>query len=344
MNVISFLERTWGRMLGERKTSDEKYAWYVRRLVSNRYMKALLMPHYKEVGKADKKEEKIVFCLYNGMVRQGGLADRLRGIISTYYICKQQGVRFRIVFTHPFNLRDYLEPNIYDWYADSSSVSFDIPEKNILMLDTILGSDYEKRHQQKWLYSHIKEAKGQVHVYTNAPFSYNHGYHELFNELFKPSLRLKEAIEKELDVLKEGYISVSCRFLDLLGDFNETCGYKEQLTESERESLLDMLTKCIEMLHTNHPNKKVLCNSDSKIFLTKVSTLDYTYVIPGEITHIDAHDSNGDYHFYEKTFLDFFMIAHADYIYMLKMGKMHNSGYPYAASLVYDKPYSVICS
>ena len=257
-------------------------------------------------------------------------------------MCKQLDIKFRLVFNNPFELKEYLEPNNYNWLEDNLNLRYDIPKDNILILDATQDSPYQKMKQKKWLQRLLSKRNGQIHVYTNAAFSYDYGYHELFHELFKPTDRLQSAIDKQLSAIDSRYISISCRFLNLLGDFNETHGYDNHLPEEEKETILSSVLMQVEKLHLKHPDCKILCNSDSVTFLKRVLQFDYTYVIPGEVTHIDAKGSHGDYHKYEKTFLDFFMIANADHIYLLKTGQMFKSGYPYAASKLYNKPFDTI--
>lgn len=338
------IERIWGKILGPQKGNDERYAWYVRRVKWSEKCFSKLETHYNTKAEQTADDtKKIVICVYDGYIQMQGLADRLRGILSTYYLCKCLQIDFCLVFRHPFLLQDYLVPNEYDWQKYSNLLRYDIPRKNILILFTGRQGPYEKRRQEKWLKKHLKKSKGQIHVYTNAFFSYDNDYHSLFNELFRPSERLQKAITYHLEKLKGGYISVSCRFRNLLGDFNETKGCDNKLTLTEKERLLSSVLEQIALLHQQHPRKTILCNSDSKTFLHSASCLDYTYVIPGIVTHIDANDlPNRDYLFYEKTFLDFFMIAHAEHIYTLKTGKMYETGFPYAASFIYQRPYDII--
>ncbi len=44
-----------------------------------------------------------------------GLCDKIRGILSTYYITKKLGMDFEISWIFPFELEDYLIPNKLDW-------------------------------------------------------------------------------------------------------------------------------------------------------------------------------------------------------------------------------------
>ena len=38
-----------------------------------------------------------------------------KGIITLYAYCKYQNLPFRIRYTYPFRLEDYLSPAVYDW-------------------------------------------------------------------------------------------------------------------------------------------------------------------------------------------------------------------------------------
>ena len=47
----------------------------------------------------------------DGLIKQGGLADRLRGIVSLYKFCKENDLVFTIYFSVPFNMQEFLRPN-----------------------------------------------------------------------------------------------------------------------------------------------------------------------------------------------------------------------------------------
>lgn len=319
------------------------YLWYVTRKDREKMIRKAISASYTDTS-VKSNDEKVVICLFEGLVRSGGLADRFRGILSTFYVCKKLNLKFKLYYIYPFSLNNYVVPNLYDWTINEKDIKHDIPSDSIIVLDTTEDSVFQKSKQEKYLMKHLRECVGQTHVYTNASFSYDKNYHILFNELFKPSDRLQNAIDNQLRLIGSRYVSVSCRFLDLLGDFNETYGYNICLLDSEKENLLISLLRKIEKIHSQNEGLRVLINSDSRTFLNYVTQhTDYTYVIPGEITHIDNQKFDDNYEKYEKTFLDFFMIANADHIYTLKTGRMHNTGYPYAASFVYNKPYSLIC-
>jgi hypothetical protein len=84
----------------------------------------------------------------------------------------------------------------------------------------------------------------------------------------------------------------------------------------------------------------VIC-SDSTTFIEEARKQFDIFTIPGTISHI-GNDGIHDYNYYEKTFLDFYIIAGASEAYLLNGPHMMKSGFPYAASLVGGKALKVI--
>lgn len=318
--------------------SNKYYCWYVLRKQRYNELYPQILKGYKRNNSTFTSNE--VICIYNGNVIAGGLADRLRGIISVYAICKELGKQFKLYFVSPFNLEDYFIPHLYDWHIDLEGISFNQDNVDIVVLDTTDTSKYQQDKQYSYLYKALQSAK-QIHAYTNAYFSYNLNYSELFTELFKPSERLQNSLSSLMEDSGHDYISISARFLNLLGDFNETMNVQE-LSECEQKQLLDSVLDQVRLIHMKNPQKKILANSDSVTFLQEAKKLEYVFVNPGTVTHIDAKQETDSYLQFEKTFLDFLMIANASSIYLLKERRMHKSGYPYAASLLYSKPFEVI--
>ena len=314
------------------------YIWYRTRPQQYKYLKCKLLDGYYYNITDENKDSKKVVCVFDGRIKHGGLADRLRGIISTYQICKQFGIDFKICFIHPFNLENYLIPNKIDWKIKYENLNRNLCNTKVCYLNTITDSKYEIKKQEEWLEKQLNSYYNECHVLTNAEFSYKGNYSLLFNELFKLSPRLNNSISRHKQFLGSTYLSISCRFLDLLGDFNETSGTKKQLRDNEKEELISANLNQLHKLHDKYPSQQILVNSDSITFLNRAKKLDFVYVIEGSVTHIDNIGDN-TYETFEKTFIDFFMIANATQIYLFKTGSMYNSGYPYAASLIYNKPF-----
>lgn len=304
--------------------------------------KIIPLDKYSKTAPIKQHDKKRVVCICDGKIRQGGLADRLRGIISVYQVCKELGIDFKLIFNSPFELTSFLVPNKVDWEINENDLNYNTKVTDICHIDTKTNSEYESNKQKKWFRKELKKDYKEFHIRTNAIFSYDGDYTTLFNELFKLSPRLQASIDKQKEILGTDYISTSFRFMNLLSDFNETAGVKDCLTEAEKENLITRNIKQIEILHDKNPGKRILVNSDSCTFLQRAAKLDYVYTIPGNITHIDGKNNSDEYSAYEKTFLDFFMIANAEKIYLMRTGQMYNSGYPLAASKIYNRPFEKI--
>jgi hypothetical protein len=235
-------------------------------------------------------------------------------------------------------------PNEYDWRIPQEKINFDLNETEIIFLDALLDNRYCKKKSKKFLENRLKKISRQTHVYTNTGFSYEHDFASLFNELFKPGERLQKSIDAQKKILGENYVSVSCRFLNLLDDFNETAaGNRKPLTKTQAEILIGELVARIEKIHAENPDCRVLVNSDSTTFLSHFKNFPWAYVIPGKITHVDNKiQAEHSYEFFEKTFLDFMMISGAQKVFLLKKGLMYTSGFPFAAAKIQNRPYKII--
>lgn len=324
--------------------SDEKRLWNNVTNLNKRFRNGEIIPlnEYSTIATIKQSPSKRVVCIFDGKIKNGGLADRLRGIVSVYEVCKEQNLEFKIVFTSPFNLSEFLEPNIIDWRITEEELNYNTAVTRLCYIDTLTGSEYEAKKQKQWFKREFKKNYKEFHVRSNAIFSYNGDYSTLFNELFKPSPKLQASIEKQKKIFSTNYISASFRFMNLLDDFNETIELHSKLTKEEQKELITKNIEQLQLLHNEYPEKRILVNSDSTTFIQTAAKLDYVYVIPGNITHIDGKNSSNEYETYEKTFLDFFMIANAERIYLLRTGQMYDSGYPFAASKIYNKSFEKI--
>lgn len=342
--TLSSLVRNIKWRLSKIFLSENQRLWQNVKKCNDDFRKGCIIPleEYSTAAPVKNEAKKRVVCIYDGKIKNGGLADRLRGIVSVYEVCKKQSLDFKILFTSPFNLSDFLVPNSINWEIKESELNYNTDITDLCYIDTHTGSNYESKKQEQWFMREFKKKYQEFHVRTNATFSDNGDYSNLFNELFKPSPQLQSSIERQKKILGAGYISTSFRFMNLLDDFNETVELHSKLTKEEQNSLVANNIEQLQLLHNKYPDKRILTNSDSTTFLQAVTKLDYVYVIPGNITHIDGKNSSNGYETYEKTFLDFFMIANAERIYLLRTGQMYNSGYPFAASKIYNKPFEKI--
>lgn len=157
--------------------------------------------------------------------------------------------------------------------------------------------------------------------------------------MFICSDSLQKVIDQQLTSIGGKYISVSLRFVQLLGDFNDWAA--QTLNDTEKEKLIVKCITQIEKMHNSLQNYKLLIATDSITFINRILDKDYVYVTPGNPVHIDYNENNS-FEIHLKTFLDFFLIANATKIYLLRNGKMYKSGFPKSASMIYNIPFLVI--
>lgn len=282
---------------------------------------------------------KRVVYLCDGQTIYGGLADRFKGMLSLYAICQELGYDFRIHFVSPCRLEDYLIPATYDWRISAEELHYD--QAAMLVLENTDDARYQTRKQAAWLRQRLQEGPAEIHVITNSNYAYELDYSGLFKQLFRPSPLLESALRSELSALSGHYVSVSARFLTLLGDFRETSGFTV-LPDDEAEDLIRRTLNQLEMLHLHHPDCLMLVNSDSTRFLAHAAQLPYVHVVEGDVAHTDLMEEDGADQMHLKLFLDFLLISRASYVYLLRTGLMRESGYPYAASRIENKYFEVV--
>lgn len=246
---------------------------------------------------------KMLIYMADGKMRHGGISDRLRGAVSVYKLCKKMGLVFKINFVHPFELNDYLVPNMYDWYISPEEIVYDRRKSSPVVRSTGL-SERMWKIQEKRMAAKVKKHKMQYHIYTNACFAESE-FHDLFAELFKPSFKLQSLIDENLKNLGGDYISISYRFQQALGDFKDSPS--KILKEKDASILIKKCLDACSYIHEIAPfHKKILITSDSARFINEVRCFSYVYIIPGDIAHMD-YDSGTDAAL--KTFLDLFLIS-----------------------------------
>lgn len=279
-------------------------------------------------------EKKTVIFMVDGRSIHGGLADRLRGICSVYSICMKYKWTFKINFVYPFKLTDYLVPNKYDWNIIDEEINYNIKYSAPVLLNSYqLPTKYHKIYLCKRMI-----CKKQLHVYSESPYAYNQ-FSTDFNTLFKTSKKLQESIDKHLNKIGKNYISATFRFQQLLGDFKE--GNYPILKDEEKYNLINDCTNQLYLLHNKNKDKKILVTSDSKTFLKCMLALDFVYVIQGDVVHMD-YTVKESYAVYEKSFIDYFIIANAEKIYLIYNNQMYRSGFAKQAAKIYNHPYEEI--
>lgn len=271
---------------------------------------------YKTLTNVNGGGKKIVIFFIDGKTIHGGLSDRLRGLFSTYYYCLKEGIDFKVFWTYPFNLQDYLEPNKVNWLIEGKAISHN---KNEVAFRFFNSYSLMNNNETSFL-KIMNTKKHEIHVYSNITL-HEEMYHIFFNDLFKPSKMLSDALQYNTDKIGGKYISVSFRFIGILGDFKDTY-FQKELEAEEKEKYISKCLDVICRLKTKHPNvPKILVTSDSRVFLEKASSLAYVYIIPGTVVHMDGVNKNMEQNDL-KAFLDMLMISKAECCYSYNYGKM----------------------
>lgn len=297
--------------------------------------------------KCKSKYPSYIIYMSDGRVRCGGLGDRLHGILSLYYYCQKNDIPFKINFCEPFRLKEYLEPNEINWDIDPDDLCYNFHGAEPLLMACSFKSNKGTQQQEAdFMYRYLKykikkESTKEYHIYTNMHYACRPDlYSSLFHKLFKPSQRLMNAINWNKERIGNKYISVTLRFQNLLGDFSE--GKYPTLNEEEQNKLIEKVKNKIVFMHNNmHNNCKILITSDSRKFLDVMDKESWVYTIPGKLVHM-TYTPIHDFETHLKSFVDLFMLANADKLYLLVTDKMFHSGFAESASLIYNKPYEII--
>lgn len=270
----------------------------------------------------------------DGRRKSQGLSDRFNGIISMYALSKATGSTFRILFTHPFYLTQFLVPNKYDWLPKDNELSSSIKDVRFKIL----------RKQPKL--SRLLKAfplKKQIRVYANYNYldEINHLYGKqyesglLFHELFKPTNELDDLIQFHTGRIGTEYIACVFRFQSLLGDFLE---YNNKSLPEEKQKLLIEKNKQALINLMENTNCPILVTSDSTKFISEIKNLNNIYTLPGKVVHLDC-SSEEQKEVYMKSFIDLFMISHAKKVYSIGTNFMYPSSFPMFAAKINNVPF-----
>jgi hypothetical protein len=281
--------------------------------------------------------------------------------LSAFQCLKKLKINFKIYFTAPFDLENYLLPNKYDWHIAQEDICYN--SNDVLPLFSAGTLFYESIVLKK-----IKRLPyKQIHFYSSCTYWIKEDLRCLFTELFKPAPKLISEIEKiKLDIQTNNYATLQFRFLNLLGDFNERdLTFTE--TEEKRKYLIQKSIAQIYKMKKLYPQyDKFFVASDSKTFLDKIQEIPFVFIAFGHIAHSGYEKDNdpqvtsncvpnnciptsylyeidGDWQTHLKTFIDFFTIAGSKAVFCLSTGKMYaQSTFAKTAAAINDVPFKHI--
>lgn len=294
----------------------------------------IMQTKYYEGGKKwKKKKATIVMC--DGVKNHGGLNDRLKGALVSYYLSKKNNRQFYIYWDMPFKLEDYLVPNKIDWRISPSEINYQKPQSFPAIMPSNIHQFFLKTKIERFIFKSWFASNKELHVYSNLNI-YTEHFPELFNELFKPSDALQNELNKYNFTNK--YVSFSFRFQNLLGDFNDAHG--QELNEASKKELIEKNVNEFMRYKENVPQDyKIFIASDSKTFLNEIKGKDERIFVSEEApTYTDSKIKDESLYFnHLKTFVDFYLLMRAEELHLFITDGMHNSGFVYLAAVLGKK-------
>lgn len=166
--------------LGEYHYADAKYFYYNLR-------------HARRLRWNGRYSKDTFFFVIDPDIKHPGLADRIKAIVRSYNIAKQNGYSFRLIYKVPFRLEDYLNPNKVDWIADYKDLGDDLTHVKFF------NETSWHKHDNKLKAG--KEYDCFNYIGNNLPDSFadtGNKWKDLFHDLFKPSVEITELCDSLL--------------------------------------------------------------------------------------------------------------------------------------------------
>ncbi len=282
------------------------------------------------------KKQRVVFMI-DGKTIHGGLSDRIRGLLSVYHYCKLNDKEFRVCFINPFYLEEYLNPNKVDWLIKYDDLSFCRKEVSFRYFNSYCNLN----NKEKEYFNLLHSSKKEIHVYSNVTIREDL-FKKYFDNLFLPTDKVLQSLNHCLayNHITSDYVSITFRFIGILGDFQDHKGYGEDATIEQKELYIKKCRNAIEWLHHHFIDRRILVTADSNIFLNAIKDLPYIFFANGKVQHCDFGENKQDY---TKPFTDLFLIARAQISFGFYTGKMFaSSKFALTASLIGGHKFTMI--
>lgn len=274
------------------------------------------------------KMRNVLFFIIDPRFKHPGLADRLKAIVSCYYIAKQNNYDFKIIFDTPFCLEHYLQPAKVKWVGNIDSLEYSKRDTRIYNYIPWHGVPKLKREKQYHCINYVGHSifpyvKGEKPLWSS-----------LYGELFKPSELLQEAIDS-CGWAENSYVAIHLRFVNALGK-KEDINMKV-LPEEKRKHLI---TKCKRAITDICSIQSVpaIVFSDSSVFLESLLDTPAFLLNTANISHISYSQGSDDKSIL-KTFLDFYMMSRAREVYRITAPEMYESDFCVYAARMGNKKF-----
>lgn len=264
----------------------------------------------------------------------GGFGDRIRGIISSFFLATLTHRHFIIDMPFPCPITRFLKPNLYDWRAPARRISgrerskrvVVAIDKNVEFYSEILNTNFGDNWSQY----------DDIEIFTNLDFigatfknpllrkqpviseflslmklseaNINSIFILLFEVLFQPTTEVSQVLDSILRESIESNASLLC--VQIREGRNPTLPTDGFL---DRPNLTDVIINFIESSRMLQKNRfKILVVSDSNRAVSKILAHfpGTAFTIPGPILHIDKPGSSENpCEGFLKVILDFYILG-----------------------------------
>ena len=306
-----------------------------------KYYERNLLKHYD--NPVDVVELKGIISMQDQFFTSGGLVDRIKGIISGYWLATQMNLDFH-VYVKDLNdpILSILHQKNVNVIQDKTKLSFSKNTSGPVVWYNAKPGNWEvaKRKIVK---------KKQVHLYCNMDLLFLMNYlgnerrrswSEAFNTVFDISKHvcLTSSLESQ-----STFIGVHLRFIGLLGDFRDL--RLQSLTEFEKNKMIAWCKNEIEKISDRHDNP-VIVVADSPEFLSELKSdvekknVPYKYIIDSTAIGHTALDESKIV--FNRAVSDFHSLSKCKKVYQLRYGKMHNSDFSRYAAMVNQNDFELV--
>ena len=287
---------------------------------------------------------RIVFMLDENF-SQGGFVDRVKGVVSAYYLADVTGLPFCIYLKDPSDpILQILNENQVTILTQSTDLIFSqsqsvpivwynyLPKTSSEVLNRLKGN-YEYH-----LYCNMDALPLLLLDKKNHPERWADIFHKVFH------FKLIRKSDFDFSPLKGKMIGIHLRFIGLLGDFRDL--REVQLSEKNKNTMVEWCQQTIFQIAKANPDSIICIFSDSRLFLNRLkSDLISTelesriYIEKGEIGHTAIVKSE---EVFLKTISDYIGLSRSGKVYQLRYGRMHKSDFSRYAAITGRVPFEIL--
>lgn len=307
------------------------YVKYIQRRVNHwRYcMKDLKVYCRQYRWKRDREVAgNTVYFVFDPTQKHPGMTDRLKVIVCCYWVAKQNGFDFKVVYDQPHRLSDYYSEGDVHWIAERDELSYSLQNSRLLSYN---GSAAVPRLDKRVKQYHIMHYIGINILYTNQIPDASMQWSRCFEQLFRPSVRLQQAFETTGLQLRR-YAAVHFRFVNALEHFED--GYFNALSAEEQQQLIDRCLLALKRIEAQCEGLPLYIFSDSSRFIGIAREHGYQS-LEGHVGHVSF---SNDTDTLLKAFLDSYAISQSAVSFRVLGGALYNSTFPFYAALMGGKP------